>query len=151
MAAELTYTKDIAIEICAEVSSSNKSMAKIAREMGLTVRTIWRWIANYPDFREMYDLAKEQQADYFVEEMVEIADTASKDLIDAQDRKLRVNVRQWAASKFKPKKYGENRSMQVDVNMRRSVSAEQMDELRQGLLKEIAAPKEDFEDAEEVD
>jgi len=147
---ESTYNKELAMEICVTISSSSKSLATIAGELGLEVRTVWRWIAAVDEFRDMYEKAKEQQADYLVEEMVEIADEPSKDLVDAQDRKLRVGVRQWAASKLKAKKYGVNSNVDVNVNMRRVVSGDQMEMLRAGLVKEIAAPSS-IEDAEEVD
>lgn len=146
-----TYTKETGVAICALISSSNKSISTVAKELDIPRSTIWHWIANVDEFRELYEKAKEQQADYLVEEMIEIADEPSKDLVDAQDRKLRVNTRQWAAAKLKPKKYGDNRNMNVDVNVRKVVSPEQMLELRKGMIQQLSAPKEDYEDAEEVE
>ncbi len=125
MANIIKYTTQIGIEICAEIASSNKSLATICTEMGLSNRTAWYWISEHEDFREMYEKAKMQQADFLIEEMMEIADQGSKDLIDAMDRKLRVNTRQWAAAKLKPKKYGQNSNVDVTIDVKRPMTPEQ--------------------------
>lgn len=81
----------------------------------------FRWLQADEVFRARYVRAKEDQADVFVEEMLEIADNNENDIsIDPKDEtkkrieyaniqraKLRVDTRRWIASKFKANKYGD--------------------------------------------
>jgi hypothetical protein len=65
----------------------------------------------YPTFQEQYRHAREDQVEAYVDEMVEIADNQSE---DAKSRQVRINARIWAASKIKPKKYGDVPAVLVD-------------------------------------
>jgi hypothetical protein len=75
-------------------------------------------------FLDQYARAKEESADAFVEDMLDIADDGSNDWMEQKDKdgeaigwrengeaiqrsRLRVDTRKWIASKLKPKKYGE--------------------------------------------
>ncbi len=51
-----------------------------------------------------YADAREDQADYLADEIVELADDES---IPADSRRIRVDARKWVASKLKPKRYGD--------------------------------------------
>jgi len=146
MSAQTLYSKEIATEICEIVSSSNKSVATICQDMGLKPRTVWGWLAKVQEFQDMWVVAKEQQMDFLIEETIEIADEPSRDLIDAQDRKLRVNARQWAAGKLKSKVYGDNKNIAMDVKMKHVVSPEQFNQLLQAASS--AAQIEDIEHEE---
>jgi hypothetical protein len=81
--------------------------------------------------------AREEQADYFAEEILEIADDATNDWMERRDRegnnigwqengeamqrsRLRVDARKWLMSKMAPKKYGEKST--VDMNVDGSLS-----------------------------
>jgi len=67
--------------------------------------TIYRWFRENEKFCYNYARAKEDQADYFVEDIVQIADMATPE--NVQVARLQVDTRKWAASKYKPKKYGD--------------------------------------------
>lgn len=82
-------------------------------------------------FRKMYAQAKEDQADYLAEEILEIADDGKNDWMENNDpdnpgykfngehhqrSRLRVDTRKWIASKLKPKKYGERMTHAGDEN-----------------------------------
>lgn len=78
-----------------------------------------------PEFQEQYARAKEEQADFLAEEMLEIADDKSDDLLDTEEgqsanpvavqrARLRVDARKWAAAKLKPKKYGDKVDFTTD-------------------------------------
>jgi hypothetical protein len=81
-----------------------------------------RWIQQQPEFRNKYAGAREAQADYLAEEIVQIADTPLLGVITKVDdsgkrettegdmlqhRRLQVDARKWYASKLAPKKYGD--------------------------------------------
>ena len=82
------------------------------------IATFFRWLRDYPEFREMYVIAKQEQVEILIEECFDIIDDASNDTIVTKDgrtilnpvavqrAKLQVSFRQWTASKLHPRKYG---------------------------------------------
>lgn len=122
------YSKELAVIICEEISTSSKSLRTICKDEKLpSVSTVLNWLKDIPEFLTQYTRAKEQQADFLAEEMIDIADDSSGD-IDRVDEygnvienkeftsrsRLRVETRKWAASKLKPKKYGDKLDLTSD-------------------------------------
>ena len=73
-----------------------------------------------PDLKSAYQQAVEDRADRLAEELLELADAPMPDGLDGpgrsawvQQQRLRVDVRKWAASKLKPKTYGERLDLAV--------------------------------------
>jgi len=118
------YTQELADHICAELSSG-RSMRNVCEDEGIPSRkTLFSWLRLYPEFLSQYGKAKEESADYLVEEMLDIADDGSNDWMERHDKeencvgwqlngehvqrsRLRLDTRKWIASKLKAKKYGE--------------------------------------------
>lgn len=120
--------------LCEAIATSSISIATILRNghNGETLpdyKTISRWLVEDETLRQQYARAKEDQADYLSEEMLEICDDASNDYMErtgkdgetpgyalngehVQRSRLRVDTRKWLASKLKPKKYGDK----IDLN-----------------------------------
>ncbi len=99
------YTQELGDYICGKIMEGN-SLVKILAEEGMPhPATIYRWIRLHKDFCDNYERAKEDQADYFVEDILQIADAAKPETVQVD--RLKVDTRKWAASKFKPKKYGD--------------------------------------------
>lgn len=84
--------------------------------------TFMRWLDKDAELSQKYAKAKEVQADYLAEELLEISDDGKNDWMEVHDpdnpgwkfngehyqrSRLRVDTRKWIASKLKPKKYGE--------------------------------------------
>lgn len=84
--------------------------------------TVMRWLAKYPEFRDQYAGAREAQADYYAEEILEIADDGSNDWMERKRgdetievenhevlnrSRLRVDTRKWLMARMSPKKYGD--------------------------------------------
>lgn len=102
--------------------------------------TVFRWLGDpqYAEFRNMYALAREAQADYLADESIEIADDARNDWMEARENeqsegwklngehvqrsKLRIDTRRWFASKIAPRKYGEAVKVQGDPEAPLAVS-----------------------------
>jgi len=118
------YSQEVADMLCAEMASTSKSLRTICQMDGMpSVQTVLKWLREDKDgFLAQYTRAKEEQADYLIEEMIDIADDGSNDLMtitkgdmeyDVENKevtnrsKLRVETRKWIASKLKPKKYGD--------------------------------------------
>jgi len=73
-----------------------------------------------PELKISYEQAVEDRADRLAEELMELADTPIPEGLDGpsksawvQQMRLRVDVRKWAASKLKPKTYGERLGVSV--------------------------------------
>lgn len=121
---EYKYDQDKADEIC-ELIVEGKTIRDIcALEHLPSVKTFFKWLReNEETFGKQYARAKEEQAEIMVQEMLSIADDGQNDWCDKQLKnggtvraldhehvqrsKLRIDTRKWAASKFKPKKYGD--------------------------------------------
>lgn len=82
--------------------------------------TVFRWLAIHEAFRDQYARACDARTDAMAEEILEISDDSSDDLIidpeSGRERmnaefvaraRLRVDSRKWLMSKMAPKKYGD--------------------------------------------
>jgi len=92
--------------------------------------TVMRWLAEHSEFRDQYASAREAQADYYADEIIEISDDGTNDWMERQnsdgttykveDRevlnrsRLRVDTRKWLMARMAPKKYGDK----IDVEQR---------------------------------
>ncbi len=121
------YTLELTDLICSRLSEG-ESMRSVCRDDEMPVlTTIFRWLRERPEFKQQYDIAKEESAESLADEMVDIADNevSTAVLVDGlplivdgkvvttvdstavAHAKLRIDTRKWAASKLKPKKYGD--------------------------------------------
>jgi|SRR3954470_13622876 hypothetical protein len=110
-----TFTQELADSICQGLASG-RSLQKLCKELGTHTGCVMRWLADsrHEEFRRQYTHARELQADYLAEEILDIADDYYGDP-DANSRRLRVDARKWYAGKLRPKKYGE--ASQIDINL----------------------------------
>jgi hypothetical protein len=98
------YSQALANEICERLANSNGGLAEICRQPGMpNDATVYRWLNEHAEFRDLYAHARERLADRWHAETVAIADQAT----DANLARLRVDARKWAASKLAPRKYGD--------------------------------------------
>src|SRR5258705_5216169 len=108
------YSQEIASDICERIAGG-ESLRAIGQQEGMpSDRSIYRWLADpdRDDFRQQYARAREQQCEYFLEEIFEIADDGSRDSFTDSDgyerinhdhinrSRLRVDARKWAMSKL---------------------------------------------------
>src|SRR5580704_13515149 len=119
------YTDEIADAICLRIAEG-ESLREICKDDGMPDKvTALRWLQKpqYAEFRTQYARAREEQADRFADEILEIADDSTGDVEilpvtdgvaaevvnheNIQRSRLRVDARKWAASKLAPKKYGD--------------------------------------------
>jgi hypothetical protein len=114
------YSEELANEICELIATSSMGLNHICKKLQIAPSSVYKWLIENPNFSEKYTRAREAQADFMAEEIIEIADDSSQDLAGIDDygnkienrefvnrSKLRVDARKWAASKLAPKKYGE--------------------------------------------
>lgn len=89
--------------ICDRVAD-DMSLSDIARTEGVPYHVLWKWLSA-ENRMEGYRLALEARADKEVHETLAIADDAKPE--DVNVRKLRVDTRKWAASKWDRNRFGD--------------------------------------------
>jgi hypothetical protein len=112
-------------DIICERLADGESLRAICTDPNMPGRTtVFKWLAENDAFANQYMHAREAQADFMAEQILEIADDTSHDTIPKVDKdgneygemansewinrsRLRVDARKWLASKMAPKKYGE--------------------------------------------
>jgi hypothetical protein len=120
------YSHAIAKRICDEMSQG-KSLRRICEAEGMpSCSMVYRWLESRESFREQYARAREEQADHYAAEIIELADTCregtktkqTKDgtFIETGDMversRLQIDARKWYASKVAPKKYGDMKQVE---------------------------------------
>lgn len=126
MAGVSTYDPEIGDKICERIATSSSGLHTICKEDGMpSVATVFNWLRDNKSFLDNYTRAKDCQADFMADEILEIADDTSNDTKYTEDgreyansewinrSRLRVDARKWIASKLKPKKYGDK--LEVDL------------------------------------
>lgn len=121
--------------LCQRIASCTKSIATILKEghEGSTLPdyvTIKAWLAEDRELSTQYARAKEDQAEYMAEEMMEISDaiplmhpiTGAVDPGSVQHARLRAETRKWLMGKLKPKKYGDK----LDLNHSGNIGIESL-------------------------
>lgn len=155
------YTVELTDSICSRLAAG-ESMRSISRDEDMpAMSTLFKWLREHEEFSQQYARAKEESADALVEEILDIADDGVNDWMEKhgkegeaigyqvngehiQRSRLRVDTRKWAASKLKPKKYGDR--LITDQNITHSykdLSDEELERKKQELERELAKSKED--------
>lgn len=113
------YNQEVAAKICGMIIDGMSLRAICRRDDMPSTTSVCLWLSKYPEFATQYARAREEQAETYADEIVEIADDSANDTYideNGQTRtnqevvarsRLRVEARKWVASKLKPKKYGE--------------------------------------------
>lgn len=126
------YTQELASILCAKLTMGI-SLRTVCKDDQLPcISTVYNWFKSVDGFVEQYTRAKEESADALVEDMLDIADNQVdqpliidgepviidgkcvmvKDAVAVNHARLRVDTRKWAASKLKPKKYGDRTAVE---------------------------------------
>jgi len=104
-------TEKLAETICRRLGAG-ESLVAICKSEGMPHRwTVTRWLGEHEWFRGKYARAREQQADFYADQIIEIADTET----DPQKARNRIDARKWTASKLAPKVYGDKVENTIDV------------------------------------
>lgn len=124
------YTVQLADRICELLSTSDKGMKVISEEIKVGVTTINVWLEKHEYFRVQYARAREKQADFLADQIIELSDKArmektqylsengvTETTADNYHRtRLQIDARKWKASKLYPKKYGDKAALDVTLN-----------------------------------
>ena len=121
------YSTEITTAICERLTQGESLRAICSDDAMPAKSTVMRWLGDHKDFQDQYARAREAQADYWAEEIIEISDDDKQDAItDAESgntkinsefvarSRLRVDTRKWLMARMAPKKYGDK----LDVEQR---------------------------------
>jgi len=117
------YTKELGDAICEQLADGI-SLRTVLLGKGMPQgMTVFRWMRENKEFREQYEAAKEESADAMLEDMFDIADKSLEEAKKGDAKRagakvaahrLAVDTRKWAASKLKPKRYGDKLDLTSD-------------------------------------
>jgi hypothetical protein len=106
-----TYSEKTADEIVQRMIEG-ESLTAICKDEKMPPRvTVYAWFDKHPDFYARCARAREALADYLVDEIDELAKTATKDNIEQV--KIQVSTKQWRAMKMAPRMYGDRSRTEV--------------------------------------
>jgi len=102
------YSDSLAEIIC-ERLARGESLNKICSDADMPSRdSVMRWVESNPEFCNRYARARERQAEYFLDLIVDETgeiDTTTNSTVQAA--KLRIDTLKWAVCKLFPRKYGD--------------------------------------------
>jgi len=133
MSKAIEFSQELFNEICDKIAVSNNGLVKIlgSDERYPSHPIFYSWIKINEENISRYACAREAQADFLVDEILEISDDTSQDTItisngeydkEVENRewinrsKLKVDSRKWIASKFRPTKYGDKLDIDHKTN-----------------------------------
>ena len=123
-----SYTEAMGDRICARIAAG-ESLLSICKSEGMpSTDAFYKWLACNVQLSAKYAAAREQQADFYADSIVEIADTEP----DPNRARARVDARKWYASKLRPKVYGDKLDIAVTHTLDLSGA---LDEARQRLAQ----------------
>ncbi len=102
------YTARIASRICENIALGSTIKAALAEEpLGPTLRQFWKWLDEYPDFREKFERAQMLQATMHADRILEMAQEVINAPSKAGAYKVASDILKWQAEIRDPKKYGQ--------------------------------------------
>ena len=105
-------TETIKDLICEEIAKG-KSLSAVCRDNLIVQSSVYSQLSKDEEFAERYARARERQADFYADEIIELADNCSGSLEDSNRTRLQIDARKWACSKLHPRKYSDKASMEL--------------------------------------
>jgi transposase-like protein len=107
------FSAELGEKIC-ELVACGWLMKDAALHFGLSPETVSRWVVKHEDFRQAYAVARAQRIEVWAEEIIEIADDATRDYTIDKDgnrifnhesvhrARLRIEGRKWIMARLDP-------------------------------------------------
>ena len=106
------FTEDLGDTVCAGIAKG-LSLVKICQAKDMPdERSVYRWRRLHDSFSQNYARAREDAADQFVQEIMDIADEATVE--EVQVAKLRVDTRKWTAARFN-RAYQDKQTTELEI------------------------------------
>ncbi|OAM31552.1 hypothetical protein A7P95_00580 [Eikenella longinqua] len=108
------HNREIIEERICNLLAQGHSLAAICRRKGMPApSTVYKWLAEKPEFSEQYAHARGQQADFYADEIIEIADNCPPIHEEIAKAKIKIDTRKWKAARLAPKKYSERAELDL--------------------------------------
>lgn len=106
------FEDDVVAQIIERISGG-ESLSHICAEAKMpSRRAVYDWMERDAEFNSRFRAARARGVHALAEQCLEIADTPSRDAVDAADKRIRIDTRLRLAGKWLPAIYGDR----VDVN-----------------------------------
>ena len=106
-----------ALEMCKRVMEGGKisELCSKGNAHGFpSINTFFRWLADYPKFKELYEIAKLERGTYYHDKAISTAESAElKEEVPA--KKLQVDTYKWAAEIANPKEFGSQKGVNLMI------------------------------------
>jgi len=120
------FSEKLFNEILVMISTTSIGTAKVCHEHNVQPQTFRSWLVAHQPLLEMYQEAKKQQLKILSDEILEISDNDTKDLIETprglvmnnvavQRDKLKIYARQWLLTKLESKTYGDKQEININT------------------------------------
>ncbi len=119
------YTEELGKEICDVISSTTKGLPTLCQiyDHWPSYNAIYEWIQqNRNGFGDMYAKAKENQADYLVDDILRIIDKPEtfidedgNEKNDVAMMRLKVDSLKWQAMKLRPRKWADKAQTELTI------------------------------------
>lgn len=111
------YSDEMAEKICELIASGMSLRAVCSQDSMPSAVSVCKWLSENEEFSKQYARAREEQADSFADEIIDIADSVAPEAGEVAKAKLQIDARKWKASKMAPKKYGDKVEQQITGNL----------------------------------
>lgn len=99
----IRFSQGIADALCERIANG-ESLRSVCLDVGMPCKSaVMKWLGDGKKFVDQYARAREDQADFYADEIIEIADNC----VDPNKARLQIDARKWKASRMAPKKYGD--------------------------------------------
>ncbi len=108
----IDYTEELGKQLCSIIATNSTGLVEVSLNPDMPgLATIANWLTDpaMDSFKQAYNTARRIQADLLADEMIAIADMALGEGFNAPQVslvKIRIETREWKASKLAPSKYG---------------------------------------------
>lgn len=153
--AAVHYDERVAFEICNRIAQG-KSLLAVCLDPNMPCReTVLRWVREKPGFAERYRQARVDLVEFWADELVQIADEASGDVVidekgqrrvrwdNVRRAELRIDARKWLMQKICPKIYGDKITQEI--------TGANGKQLIPQINITVNAPKEELRDAKVIE
>lgn len=119
------FSKELAQKLCDKIATTDIGTHVLCKRKEFpSITTVYRWLNDHEEFRNMYARAKEAQADLLAHQIVELSNrervgkttttqtgqfsgTTTTKSDNYNRTRLQIDARKWLASKLAPRKYGD--------------------------------------------
>jgi hypothetical protein len=113
------FTIELFDSICNDIAYSDKGLVNVCKKHDINAKSFYDWVSDNVELSNKYARAREMQADYLADQIIDISDETTNDTIKTEAgleltnheaiarSRLRVDARKWKASKLYPKKYAD--------------------------------------------